>query len=451
MDFFVYFLVYIILTIIIIKYCKIKSYSILALFIVYCFLAYGLQGVLLYLKPQLSYVNSSDYAIDYNKVIPYYPSAFKTFLFGYCSFIIGYIIIGRKTILPPYLKTHPVRFWPVFVSFFLFNWFSFLFRDHYKAGVALYSEATEKFANYLYYSFNYLALVLLSIVVYLAVLREKPKLIIAALFAGINYGIALMLLGWKSGIVYALVISVHIFLLSLSSGKIKLHKFKSQFFISFLLFFIFTLFSFKIIPLYRSEILTQKKQLNYEFLSKTANSFSSVGQQTKTVLLKIINRTRGINSLAAIVALTEPGADERVSLIGNMFLRNSYHPETYFGSDVLKHRGHEAIKSGIHTEAPTGWGAMYVYHGNTSVIIGFFFFGLLAALFENAITKMIRDSFDYIGLYSIVYTVIFTSVVFEGTVFFFLKRHLGSLLFIFIMYKVSLHAFGRIRKVWLKG
>lgn len=445
MAFYFYFLLYILFTAFIFWRFEIKLYSIVVFFTLFSFVGYGIQGLILYHYPQYSFVAFGSYGIDYQQVIPFYPSAFLTFLLGYAAFIIGFLAFRNRKINLPAIQATPDSFYLLFFAFLLSNWTSFQFRNHFKAGVVGFPEATAKFANYVYYSLNYLALILLCVLFYKALRSQKRSFILLAVFSGINYSAAILLLGWKSGIIYTIVIFIHIFLVykGLNPGE---KRTRYGYLASFvLLFVIISYLSFSIIPAYRYTYLGKKKEISVEGIMDLAVESVSNTEALKKPASRIFNRIRGLNSLVTIVSSHEQLQDRPISLFHNMFFRGSSQPETYFGTDILKIKGDD-VRTGVLTEAPTGWGAFYIYYGNPGVIFGFLVFGILSALFENTLIHFIRQSYDYIGLYSIWYVVIFSSVMFEGTVFFFLKRHFGSLIFVFILYKLLAFSVDKLKK-----
>lgn len=450
MSFYLYFLFYFIFTVFVFWRYELRPHSIINFFVLFSFIGYGIQSLILYHWPQYSFVASLTSGINYEEVIPYYPSAFLTFLLGYVAFITGFLLFRNRKLGLPAVEASPDTFYLLFFAFLVSNWGSFQFRSHFKAGVVGFPEATAKFANYAYYSFNYLALILLCVLFFKALRSQKRMYLIAAVFSGINYSAAILLLGWKSGIIYTVVMFIHILLVfkGLNSKKKQLRYGYLASFI--LLFVIISYLSFSFIPAYRSAYLTEEKKISFEGIANLAANTILNPEDLKKPASSIFNRIRGINALVAIVSSEKQLKDRPVSMFDNIFTRNSYQPETYFGTDILKMRGVN-VKTGVHTEAPTGWGVFYIYYGNLGVIFGFLVFGVLSALFENTLIHLIKQSYDYIGLYSIWYAIIFSSVIFEGTVFFFLKRHFGSLLLVFVLYKLFLFSVEKLRKRVVPG
>lgn len=435
MEIYSYYAIYIIFTLLVLKFRSPSLHSILTLFIVYCFLAYGLASVYFRIYPESSFIASFGDKIDYRRMTPFYPKAFQTFLFGYISFIFGFLITNKISIKSTFKTKSTYNFWIVCFLFFVANWGSFLFRYHFHAGVVYYREASYKFANYLYYSFDYLSLILVTILFYQSLLEDKKSYFFASLFSGINYGLALLLLGWKSGFIYVSIIFGHVFLFNKKQNKAKSLRIKKYVYLSVIAVLIISLLLFKIMPGYRTQILSQKK--SFEFSTLIAVLDNQVFEnriKVKVLANRIINRITGINALLPTVVLVDPSKAKPISFISNIFSRGSYQPESYFGERVLKVTSVQA--RGIMTFAPTGWGTFYIYYGNIGVVLGFLIIGILAAIFENTMILYVRNSYEFIALYSIVYAVIFPSVVFEGTVIFFLKRHFLSLLLVFTLFKL---------------
>lgn len=448
MEYAIGLIVYILFTLGVIKFKKeIPPYSLLFLFMVYCFFAYGVASVYFQVFPEASFLTRSYYQIDFIRdVLPQMPKAFNVFLLGYICFIVGYLLIGNRRINIKFNTTIQYNIIYIIISFLIANWFSFLFRLHYKAAVAKVMSATHNFANYLWYSFHYFSLILLAILLYLALNKKKNFWFWIAIICGLNFGVSQIFLGWKSGIVWFGLILFHTFFyMKYKSGMIKP---KITLIISILIVAVFVFLSFRIVPIYRSKIIFWKEEKNIEMIIQVVKPlfFKPVSiDEIKYYSQIAMNRLTGINSLSPIVAHSKAEDEPQLSVLSNIFQRNSYHPEIFYGQYVIKDAGVTA-ESGPTTHAPTGIGVFYMYGGAIGVAIGLFIIGGLARLFETTVQHFQDQSTEFGALNTIVYAVIFPAVVFEGTVFFFLKRHFGSLMLVFLLFRFVLVSWQR-RKI----
>lgn len=424
---------------------EIKFHSLLFLFIAYTFITYGVASVVLDSNPELSFVFKGMPWLSYHDdIAPFYQKSFYVFLAGYISFIAGYLLVGKKKVNIQLNTSLQFNDTLLVIGFLVANWGSYYFRFHFHAGIPMYIAATHKFANYLWYSLNYLSLILLVIVAYRSLLSTKSKDFWIGIFCGLNYGVSLLMLGWKSGIIWALLIFIHAYLfikreVPPHEAKANIKKTKN-FAISFTIIILLILFSFRLIPKYRDYTQTiQKNKQPFqisELLSLTKTAFSSKmdsGDQ-KNFGVALFNRLTGINALTPIIAMEKSPTENPLSLWGNILKRGSQQPEIYYADKILQIP--PSKDAALTTFAPTGVGVFYLYSGVIGVISAFFVIGLLSALFENTVITLTKQSLEFSALYTIVFVIIFPSVVFEGTVFFFLKRHFGSLILVFLLFRL---------------
>jgi hypothetical protein len=88
----------------------------------------------------------------------------------------------------------------------------------------------------------------------------------------------------------------------------------------------------------------------------------------------------------------------------------------------------------ITTNAPTGWGALYIYGGVLGVLIGMILFGMLSKfLYLTFIANIYRDG-RWIIFYAIFMDKIFLPVVFEGTIINYFKKNFVALLFVYAFF-----------------
>jgi hypothetical protein len=422
--------VYLIFLAVLTKILRPKPYSFVFLFVVYTFISYFLAYFLFQYYPHLSTLIRLPVPRKAYFNTEYYSDTFFIFLAGVVSFSVPFVALK-------YLKPKKTYYFPLEISFsvaltvfLVFNFLSLYLRSRYHAGVPTGNQPTSKIVEYSWYVFHYISLIALTLTAYKGLNSHSLKKVSVSLMAMLIFGVSLLFLGWKSGFIWTILILFHLlFYIRLNNQGLRRQTTKR---ILFLL--IIAAFSLPTVFIltnhYRKNISETGKQFDLEFLKSSALDAGGASFGSDN-LVYIFNRVTGISALFPIVAYEDPEKENGVTVWKNLFTRGSYHPETYFGCNIRKKRS--ACPPASVTYAPTGWGTFYIYNGLTGVIIGFFVLGGILALFESLVVPVIKSHENYIALYSIVYAVIFPSMVFEGTIVFFAKRHFLSFILAFLL------------------
>jgi hypothetical protein len=123
-------------------------------------------------------------------------------------------------------------------------------------------------------------------------------------------------------------------------------------------------------------------------------------------------RFTGMNNLLPIVAYFQQNIEEAAkspSFLLNLF-RIDINPEQFYTWYILG-----VNPNIVTTNAPTGWGALYIYGGISSVIIGMLIIGIASKFLYLTFLINLKKDGRWIVFYAIFINNIFLPVVFEGT------------------------------------
>ena len=436
LDINILYLIYIIILLLTILKIKPKIYSFSFIFIFYTFLTYFCGSLIYEFYPELDRYHRY---IEKNYIINYSTKAFFVFTIGFSTFFISYFIINKIKFLKLKIFFNKINdtnlnFITLVFLYLVFNFFSFWIRFNFNVGVPE-GEPRNKIAEYSWYFFDYSALILLVKIIYLSVISDKIQTILLGSALPHVYGISTLFLGWRSGYIWITIILFHVFLIYFfrlkSISQIYLKVF-SYIVVPFVVLPFFFLFAYVL----RGEKSFESKinHFNLNTLSKSLNnSFSS------DIFLKIYHRAIGIGTLNVTIANSKSNKNNEVSFIKNVFTRNSLQPERYFGCNLVKNkRACPPIRT---TYAPNAWSVFYIYNQIWGVIIGFFVLGIFVSILDKFFGYY-NDFKNSIPIYTIISGILLPAIVFEGTVVFYIKRHVlsffaASIFIYFLIYSLN--------------
>jgi len=436
--------IYILITLYILRFAKVDIFSPLIFFIFLSFLGFGFS--LLYLSnfpDQYFFINPFyHYNFKYNNHTM--ALAFMVFLLGYISFIFGFNIVKRGIKLKIRERTTNIFLLVTLAVIFVFS--SYFFRSRYNVGVPGYYTASIPHAGYLYYPLMYGSLIITGLILYSALRKNSTFYTIAGLSLFGLDSFLKAILGWKGGPIQAIIIISLIYYYTSRYGQQSISKnIKKYVVIMILILIIFLFLIYPVITYYRSAVLIGGGQANLSnFVTIFKRSSNSTGLNFTKALSKIQGRISGINNLLPIVAYFQQNIGETIktpSFFLNL-LKIDINPEQYYTWFVLG-----VNPNIITTNAPTGWGALYIYGGVIGVIIGMFIFGTISKfLYLTFLINLKRDG-RWIVFYAIFICHIFIPVVFSGTIINYCRKNLlaliimyGSIIFILnIKPKISIY------------
>ena len=358
------------------------------------------------------------------KLYEYTSTALSIYSIAYIILLIG-LFIGSKLRITGKFFAHKNEYFNeniLLILFLVFNWGSFAFRMYYNAGLPSIASADEFFANYSWYFFEMGSVIIMIYCHYF--FMKKNRHIIFHLIIILNYGISSLLLGWKSGIMLAIIYYVIVCLIERWTNSIKKIM---KIFLIFIPILFLVIISFEYITQIRNLINNQDSKI--EDISKTIPLSSAQKRQ------ELIRRILGIEPFTIILYYDNEKLRNKVSFFKNLFQRGTYQPTEYLMYDVLK-RKRETSLTQTHSESPTGIGVLFIYGGMTGVLIGFFAIGLFSGFLEVNLKSKIFSRSDRILIYSVSYAFFIPFFWIEGNSVFFMKRYLGSFLFMFFIFKL---------------
>jgi len=423
--------IYILITLYILRFAKVDIFSPLIFFILFSFLGFGLKLSLLSLFPErVFFVNPL-----YNPFFSYDAStiafAFAVFLAGYMAFIIGLKVVKRgiklnvsERSLPPFLL--------VVLSVVLIAT-SFYFRSRFLVGVPGFNVALIEHAGYIYYPLLYGAIIAPSLVFYAALTKGSIFYTVIGLVLFGGSALLEMLLGWKGGAIHIALIMLIIYYYVSRYRKRRMNsQIKCWVGGVILLMIVGTVILYPVVFQYRHAILVSSGQVN---IVAFGDIIKTSGLNILQTLNSLIRRCSGLDNLIAIVAYFQQGMWGHIasppSFFSNLF-GIGISPEQFYTWQVL------GVSSNIVTaNAPTCWGALYIYGGIIGVVMGMILIGMLSKfLYLTFLANIHRDG-RWIVFYTIFMVKIFWPVVFEGTMLNYFRKNFialivmyGSIIFI---------------------
>ena len=430
------YLFYVTILLIIIFKIKPKIYSFSFLFILYTFFTYFCGSLIYEYNPELDRYHRY---IDKNFTTNYSTKSFFVFIIGLSTFFISYFIVIKINFLKlkkSFNKNNDTKsnFIILVFLFLILDFFSLWMRFYFNVGVPE-GEPRNKIAEYSWYFFDYSALILLVRIIYLSIISDKIQTILLGSVLPHIYGLSTLFLGWRSGYIWVTIILFHVFL-------IYFFRLKSISQI-YLKVFSYIVVPFVVLPFFFFFALVFRGEQNFESRINKFNSSSLSNSLTSTlnsdIFLNIYQRVIGIGTLNVTIANTKSNENNNVSFIKNVFTRNSLQPERYFGCNLIKNKS--ACPPIRTTYAPNAWSVFYIYNQILGVIIGFFVLGIFVSILDKFFGYY-NDFKNSIPIYTIISGILLPAIVFEGTVVFYIKRHVlsffaASIFIYFLIYSLN--------------
>lgn len=423
--------IYIIVTLYVLRFAKVDIFSPLMFFIFFSFLGFGLQLPILSIVPNSVFFINPFYHPNFEYSNYALAFAFFVFLIGYIGFIVGFNMVKRSVKLTVSERlVHPLGIDIVAVILILA---SFYFRSRYNVGVPGYYAGSIKHAGYLYYPLMYGSLIATSLTLYSAIIRNSVFYTILGVLLFCLYALLGAVLGWKGDFILAIIIILMIYYyvdryrLQNISKDIR-HLITIMMVVLFILFVLF----YSVIGYYRTVLLINQSQTDItSFVSILNKNINAVMSSFSETLNAVQNRISYLSNLVAITTYFQQNLkrDFEIPSFFLNLLNIGIYPEEYYTWYILG-----VSPNIITTNAPTGWGALYIYGGVLGVLIGMILFGMLSKfLYLTFIANIYRDG-RWIIFYAIFMDKIFLPVVFEGTIINYFKKNFVALLFVYAFF-----------------
>lgn len=409
---------------------KIKSWvSLDSIFIILSFVYFPIKLLFIGTEFSLPFYSVDFYSPRFEITNDYLTIGFAYFLAGYLSFLLVYNFSNPKIIKTKSEPRYHLR--RLFLVAIITVIAEFLFRKIFSVGVPGYQTATIPHAGYIFYPLMYGAILLSNLFFYESLRISSSKYIKLSATIILLRSFFMALLGWKSGVLYGLLYLISIYYYHrISSSDIKNKTFTPKGKIMIIVGLLIVVMIFPVITNYR-----EYSSLNDNFsLNGLISSFSSTMLSTDLFdsIYQIVRRTQGLDNLAAIITYDlQNGINESVNVLDNIIDPTSLRPEIFHTFYVLG-----VDPRYVTQNAPTGWGALYIYGGAVGIIIGMGLFGWLSKIINKNFVSLTGKNGRRIILYVVFITNIFIPVIFEGTIIHHMRKNLTML---FFMYFVTIY------------
>ncbi|HAW58642.1 MAG TPA: hypothetical protein DCX03_06465 [Bacteroidales bacterium] len=308
-------------------------------------------------------------------------------------------------------------------------------------GVPGYETALIEHAGYIYYPLLYGTIIATGLAFYSALTKGSLFYTIMALILFGGLALSEMLLGWKGGPIYTALILVMIYYYV---SRYELRKINTQvrrYVVgAFLVMVLGAVIMYPIVSQYRYAVLMLFGQVDLGAFGEIIKAYALDIQDIRWTSEFLLRRVSGLDNVIPIVAYLQQGAGSNLvdppSFFANLF-GMEIKPEQFYTWYILG-----VDPNIITTNAPTGWGALYIYGGIMSVLFGMLIIGILSSLFYLTLLSNTHRDGRWVVFYSIFMVNIFLPVVFEGTMINYCKKHFLALAF---MYMLSIFVLTSIR------
>lgn len=420
--------IYIIVTLYVLRFAKVDIFSPLMFFVLFSFLGFGLQLPILSIVPNSVFYLNSSYHPNFEHSNYALAFAFYVFLVGYIGFIVGFNMIKRSVKLTISERlVHPLGIAIVAV---ILTIASFYFRSLYRVVVPGSYAALIQHAGYIYYPLMYGSLIATSLTLYSAIIRNSVFYTMLGVLLFLLHALLGAVLGWKGDFIFAflIILMIYYYVDRYRLGNISKDIRRLIKIMIVILFILFVLF-YSVVGSYRTFFIINQSQTNIAlFVSVLNKNLNAVMQNFSEILTAMQNRVSYFGNLVAITTYFQQNI-VRGSEIPSFFLNLlniGIPPEQYYTVYIL------GVNLGLN--APTGWGALYIYGGVLGVLIGMIFFGMMCKfLYLTFIANISRDG-RWIIFYVIFMSKIFLNVIFEGTLINHFKKNFVALLFVYAFF-----------------
>jgi hypothetical protein len=426
------YIVYIGITIYALRFAKVDIFSPLMFFIFFSFLGFGLKLPLLSLFPERAFFANPFYSPHFSYTASALGLAFAVFLIGYVAFIVGFRIVKRGIKVGISERpSHPLGL--ALLSAVLIT-ASFYFRSRYLVGVPGFNVALIEHAGYIYYPLLYGAIIATGLAFYAALVRGSAFYTVIGLTLFGLYALSEMLLGWKGGAIHMALIMLMIYYY-VSRYRVRSINCRVRRWVVglFVLMIVGTVILYPVVSQYRYAILMPSGQVNIGFFG---DILKASGSDALQALNSLIRRASGLDNLTAIVAYFQQGIGVNSATLPSFFSNLfgiGIPPEQFYTWHILG-----VNPNIITTNAPTGWGALYIYGGTIGIVIGMILIGMLSKFLYLAFLANIRRDGRWIVFYAIFINSIFWPVVFEGTMLSYGKKNFIALFVVYSLFILML-------------
>jgi len=422
------YILYIGITIYVLRFAKVDLFSPLMWFIFFSCLGFGLKLPLLGINPGLAFFANPFYSPRFSYNAAAISSAFSVFMVGYIAFIMGFSIVKRGIKVGIRERsTHPLGLAVLSIILILA---SFYFRSQYLVGVPGFNVALIKHAGYIYYPLLYAAIIATGLTFYAALTRGSIFYTVIGLILFGLYALSEMLLGWKGGTIHTALIMAIIYYY-VSRYRVRSMNFRVKRWVVgvFLSMIVATVILYPVVLQYRHASLMSSGQID---IGAFRDVIKASGWNFLQTLNSLIRRASGLDNLTAIVAYFQKSMGVNLASPPSFF-------ENLFGIGIAPEQFYTWHVLGVNpniitTNAPTSWGALYIYGGVIGVVLGMLIIGMLSKfLYLTFLSNIHRDG-KWIVFYAIIINNFFWPVVFEGTMLSYLKKHFIALLVIYLLF-----------------
>jgi len=422
------YIVYIGITIYVLRFAKADIFSPLLFFLFFSFLGFGIKLPLLSLFPEQAFFANPFYSPHFSYNASTIALSFAVFLVGYVAFIVGFWIVKRG--IKVGIRERPSH--PLILATFsaILIVASFYFRSRYLVGVPGFNVALIEHAGYIYYPLLYGAIIATGLAFYAALTRGSIFYTVTGLTLFGVSALSEMLLGWKGGTIHtALIMAIIYYYVSRYRARSMNFRVRHWVVGVFLSMIVATVILYPVVSQYRHASLMSSGQID---IGAFGDVIKASGWNFLQTLNLLIRRASGLDNLTAIVAYFQQGMGVNLasppSFFANLF-GIGIPPEQFYTWHVLG-----VNPNIITTNAPTSWGALYIYGGAIGVVLGMFLIGMLSKFLYLTFLSNIRRDGKWIVFYAILINNIFWPVVFEGTMLSYLKKHFIALLVIYVLF-----------------
>lgn len=432
------FLIYVLLLAFII--CAYRSPGIdpVTVFVAISFLGFGLAYILYFSDPDLFFFMNEVYKPAVSVSRDEITQGFVYFMFGFISYLIGATIKLRVPKIKDSIPIEGVSRWNVLALVVIV--ISFWFRFAFKVGIPGVSEAAFPFVGYVYFPLQ--AFLMLSLgYAFLAALHSGSRTALAGAFLVVAlHAASVALLGWKSAIFVDLLLCGLIYVNYQTMVAPVPRKIKRFLSFGVVMLSLSAVLSFGVIGQYRNVVVLQGDEVSLNSFLSTADeySWSETSDKSKfsdSGVMGLLSRVSGINNLAPIVTYFEQGLGESgtPSFLGNLLRVTELVPEVYYTDNIL---GYTSPVASIN--APTCWGALYIYGGVFGLLVGLLMFGALFQWLFRVITRNAGESPVLIVLYAFLMVDLYLNMIFEGIIVGFLLKNLIAFILAYWVFNFAL-------------
>ena len=388
------------------------------------FLGFGLAYVVYFGDPDLLFFMNEVYRPAISVGRDEITQGFIYFLLGFVAYLIGAAIKIRPLRVKKVLPIEGIYRWSALALVAVIV--SFWFRSTFKVGVPGVSEAAFPFVGYIYFPMQAFLMLSLGYAFVAALHSGSRKALAAALSVVMAHAGSVALLGWKSAIFVDLLLCGLIYVNYQTMVAAISKKSKRFLSLSTIALVCLALLSFGLIGHYRNVAVLQGEEVSLNAFMNVMEEYSWSEKSSDTGfsdsgVMGLLSRVSGINNLSPIVTYFDRGygQGDTPSFLGNLLRVSDIVPEVYYTDNIL---GYTAPVASIN--APTSWGALYIYGGAGGLVVGMLVFGALFQWIYRITVRNAGSSPVVLVLYAFLMVDLYLNMIFEGVIVGFLYKNL---------------------------